>query len=94
MTNQSSLFTSSYLFKHFESNIHLLSLIFKVKNISYDILQNQVFGDLETLKHFVIQYHNDYGFDMTTEWDYSWTLAKSLLFTVTIMTTVGKLELS
>lgn len=49
-----------------------------------------MYQDLETLKNFVIQYNSDYGYDGTEDWDYSWTFAKSLLFTVTIMTTIGK----
>ncbi len=45
--------------------------------------------DLETLKNFVIQYNNEYNYDMTDDWEYSWTFPKALLFTVTIMTTIG-----
>ena len=49
----------------------------------------QVKTDLETLKNFVIQYNNDFGYDMTDGWTRSWTFPNSLLFTVTIMTTIG-----
>ena len=46
--------------------------------------------DLDTLKKFVISYHNDYNYDMTEDWEYNWTFPKAFLFTVTIMTTIGK----
>ncbi len=39
--------------------------------------------------NFISQYNADYGYDMTDDWDYAWTFPKSLLFTVTIMTTIG-----
>ena len=50
----------------------------------------QVYMDLDTLKKFVISYHNDYNYDMTEDWEYDWTFPKAFLFTVTIMTTIGK----
>lgn len=59
-------------------------------NYTQTQFRDQVYQDLETLKNFVIQYNGDYGYDMTEDWDYSWTFPKSLLFTVTIMTTIGE----
>ncbi len=58
-------------------------------NYTQEQFSERVKSDLETLKNFVIQYHSDYGYDMTEDWDYSWTFPKALLFTVTIMTTIG-----
>lgn len=58
-------------------------------NFTQEEYRDAVLGDLETLKHFVIRYNGEYGYDETDDFNYSWTLAKSLLFTVTIMTTVG-----
>ena len=46
--------------------------------------------DLDTLKRFIITYHNDYSYDMTEDWEYGWTWPKAFLFTVTIMTTIGE----
>ena len=45
--------------------------------------------DLATLKTFVLGYANDYGYDGSDKWDYDWTFPKSLLFTITIITTIG-----
>ena len=59
----------------------------------HSLSQFQVYQDLVTLKNFVIEYYNDYSYDMTEDWDTSWTFAKSLLFTVTIMTTIGEANL-
>ena len=59
----------------------------------HSLSQFQVYQDLVTLKNFVIEYYNDYSYDMTEDWDTSWTFAKSLLFTVTIMTTIGETNL-
>lgn len=58
-------------------------------NFSRTDFREQVHGDLTTLKNFVISYVNDYGYDGTDEWDYDWVFSKSLLFTITIMTTIG-----
>ena len=45
--------------------------------------------DLATLKTFVLGYADDYGYDGSDTWDYDWTFPKSLLFTITIITTIG-----
>jgi hypothetical protein len=42
------------------------------------------------LTNFVIQYYNDYNYDTTDDWTYAWTFPKALLFTITIMTTIGE----
>ena len=46
---------------------------------------------MDALKAFIIEYHNEYGYDTTNDWNYSWTFSKALLFTVTIITTIGKI---
>ena len=46
--------------------------------------------DLDALTQFIVRYHSDYNYDATEDWEYSWTFSKALLFTVTIMTTIGK----
>ncbi|CAB4062937.1 unnamed protein product [Lepeophtheirus salmonis] len=58
-------------------------------NYSRKGYEEAVRADLNTLKHFVVEYNSDYGFDGTDDWDYSWTFANSLLFTITIMSTIG-----
>jgi len=52
-------------------------------------LFSQVKGDLDTLKQFVVSYNDQYDYDTTEDWEYRWTFAKALLFTVTIITTIG-----
>lgn len=58
-------------------------------NFSQPEFRDAVYADLDTLKRFVVNYHNEYGYDMTEDWDYAWTFPKALLFTITIMTTIG-----
>jgi len=58
-------------------------------NYSQEVFKETVYNDLDTLKKFVINYHHEYGYDMTEDWDYDWVMSKSLLFTITIMTTIG-----
>jgi hypothetical protein len=45
--------------------------------------------DLNNLKLFIVRYNSDFNYDTTEDWAYSWTFAKALLFTLTIMTTIG-----
>ena len=66
-------------------------------NYTKDEFFEAVSEDLATLKLFVVEYANTYGVDSidgTVNWDWSWTFPKSLLFTITIMTTIGKRYLS
>ncbi len=58
-------------------------------NIMLIFLFSQVKGDLDTLKQFVVSYNDQYDYDTTEDWEYRWTFAKALLFTVTIITTIG-----
>ena len=48
-----------------------------------------VTADLDTLKKFVVEYYNNFNYDMTEDWEYDWDFPKAWLFTITIMTTVG-----
>jgi hypothetical protein len=50
-------------------------------------------GDLDTLKLFIVDYATDFKYDTTDNWEYSWTFSKALLFTITIMTTIGKIKI-
>ncbi len=46
--------------------------------------------DLRTFVSFVVNHTSDFNYDGAIEgWDYFWTLPKALLFTITIMTTIG-----
>ena len=54
--------------------------------------QNKSDSDLRTFISFVVEAASDYKYDGTVDgWDTWWTFPKSLLFTLTTMTTVGKL---
>ena len=44
------------------------------------------------LKKFVVGYVYNFDYDGTDDWVYSWTFPKALLFTLTIMTTIGELK--
>ncbi|XP_037082128.1 TWiK family of potassium channels protein 7-like [Pollicipes pollicipes] len=46
-------------------------------------------GDLKMMETFVLDAAHDYQYDGTNNWKYDWTLPKALLFTISIMTTIG-----
>ena len=64
---------------------------FRRFNYTKSEFDKYVSEDLATLKLFVVKYADTYGVDGTSNWDWSWTFPKSLLFTITIMTTIGAL---
>ena len=62
-------------------------------NYSYDKFTEMAAEDLRTFVSFVVNATRDYKYDGYVEgWDESWTFPKALLFTITIMATIGKLE--
>ena len=71
------------IFYHYATNLDRY-------NYTRDDYRKAVYADLDTYKKFVVTYYNEYNYDMTDEWDYDWTFPKALLFTITIMTTVGE----
>ena len=51
---------------------------------------NKVDEDLRIYTEFIVNSTRDYNYDGAIDgWDYFWTLPKALLFTITIMTTIG-----
>ena len=62
---------------------------FRRFNYTKQEFDKYVSEDLATLKTFVVKYADTYGVDGTSNWDWSWTFPKSLLFTISIMTTIG-----
>ena len=59
-------------------------------NFTYQKFEEKVEDDLRMLTSFVINATRDYGYDGQIEgWEYDWTFPKALLFTITIMTTIG-----
>jgi hypothetical protein len=45
---------------------------------------------LGKLKTYIVDVVNTYKYDGSVDdWDYDWTFSKTLLFTITIMTTIG-----
>ena len=61
-------------------------------NYTHEQFRTAAGEDLATLKTFVLTYAEDYGYDGTERWEYSWSFPKSLLFTITIITTIGLSE--
>ncbi|CAG0892771.1 unnamed protein product [Darwinula stevensoni] len=58
------------------------------KNVT--IWRKKVSTDLDRFKDFLIGVVQDTGYTGTKDvWDYSWTFPKTLLFTITILTTIG-----
>ena len=61
-----------------------------LENNETNRFQNKCDSDLRTLITFVVDAASNYKYDGTIDgWDMWWTFPKSLLFTITIMTTVG-----
>ncbi|XP_043201980.1 two pore potassium channel protein sup-9-like [Amphibalanus amphitrite] len=59
-------------------------------NMTFDKWQKEVNKKLKVLETFVSDAVTTYNYDGTVEgWNYDWTLSKSLLFTISIMTTIG-----
>ena len=55
--------------------------------------QNKCDSDLRTYISFVVDAASGYKYDGTIDgWDTWWTFPKSLMFTLTTMTTVGKIR--
>ncbi|XP_023330975.1 TWiK family of potassium channels protein 7 [Eurytemora carolleeae] len=61
--------------------------------IKYNYTRNEfkdaVYQDLKALERFVLEAANEYGYDGTDEFSRDFSFASSILFTITIMTTVG-----
>ena len=70
------------IFYHYATNVDRY-------NYTRDQYREAVYADLDTLKKFVVEYHNSYKYDMTEDWEDSWDFPKAFLFTITLMTTVG-----
>ncbi|XP_023226111.1 TWiK family of potassium channels protein 7-like [Centruroides sculpturatus] len=63
-----------------------------INNDSKASWNEKVYGELDNLNKFIIDAVTDYGYDGTfvrEEWDYDWTLSNSLLYVVTISSTIG-----
>lgn len=59
-------------------------------NFTYTTFTEKVEVDLRTFVSFIVNATEDYQYDGYVEgWDTSWTFPKALLFTITIMTTIG-----
>ena len=71
------------IFYHYATNVDRY-------NYTRDEYRDVVYADLDVFKKFVVKYYNEYNVDMTDDWDQDWTFPKALLFTITIMTTVGE----
>ncbi|XP_043246939.1 TWiK family of potassium channels protein 7-like isoform X2 [Amphibalanus amphitrite] len=60
------------------------------ENLTFPEWNKKIKGHLEIIESFVIDMVNNYGYDGTKDdWPYEWDFSSALLFTVTIMTTIG-----
>ena len=59
-------------------------------NFTQDKFVNESERDIRTFVQFVVNATRDYSYDGSVEgWEKSWTFPKALLFTITIMATIG-----
>ena len=72
------------IFYHYATNVDRY-------NYTRSQYREAVYADLDTLKKFVVDYYNSYNYDMTEDWETSWDFPKAFLFTITLMTTVGRI---
>ena len=60
-------------------------------NFTKEVFHENVEQDIKIFISFVINQTIDFNYDGEIKgWEYSWTFPKALLFTITIMTTIGK----
>ena len=60
-------------------------------NFTQDKFVNESERDIRTFVQFVVNATRDYSYDGSVDgWEKSWTFPKALLFTITIMATIGK----
>jgi len=58
-------------------------------NYTREEFKEQVRADLKAMERYVLEAHQTYGYDGTLEYEREFSFESTLLFTVTIMTTVG-----
>ncbi|XP_037074693.1 potassium channel subfamily K member 18-like [Pollicipes pollicipes] len=59
-------------------------------NLTYSKWERKIKEHLGTMEEFIIDAVETYNYDGTVDgWTYDWTFSKALLFTITIMTTIG-----
>lgn len=58
-------------------------------NYTREAFRDQVRTDLKALERYVIEANNEYGYNGKLEYDRQFSFENTLLFTITIMTTVG-----
>ncbi|XP_037080376.1 TWiK family of potassium channels protein 7-like [Pollicipes pollicipes] len=60
------------------------------KNLTFAQWDHRIKINLKTMEQFIINAVENFKYDGTVdEWNYDWTFPKALLFTITIMTTIG-----
>lgn len=63
------------------------------KDMDYEEWSTKVYTELKQLDLFIVSVVKDFNYDGTMneeEWDREWTFGNGLLYTVTILTTIGK----